>query len=233
MKLSIIIPCYNEEKTLKENTSVVLEYLKSHGYDYEVLLVDDGSKDQTYEVMKSIEGVVALHYDENHGKGYAVNYGLKHASGDYILFMDEDLSTDLKAIDTVMEYASEYDFILGSRHQENSQIITKQPLKRRFMGKVCRVLVNMQFHFKLSDTQCGFKAMNSKMAKQLAARQIVEGFAFDVEYLYFVKLNNLKMKVIPVTWKDNPDTRVGSGSSMTFMKDLRRIKKNKKNYIIG
>ncbi len=232
MKLSVIIPCYNEEKTLKENTAIVLEFLKTHGYDYELLLVDDGSKDNTYEVMQSIEGVMALHYDENHGKGYAVNYGLKHASGDYILFMDEDLSTDLKAIETVMEYASEYDFILGSRHQENSQIITKQPLKRRIMGKVCRILVNMKFGFKLKDTQCGFKAMNKKTADELAARQIIEGFAFDVEYLYFVKLNNLKMKVIPVDWADNRDSKVGSGSSMTFMKDMSRIKKNKKNYII-
>ena len=231
MKLSIIIPCYNEEKSIKANIEKVKTFLSFKKYDYEIIVVDDGSIDHTSEIANSIEGITSLRYGVNQGKGYAVNYGIKHASGDFVLFMDEDLATDLSSIDELMKYADEYDMVIGSRHFEGSKILVKQPLKRRFMGWVCRKLVNMKFHLKLDDTQCGFKGMKIEVARELASRQIIKGFAFDVEYLYFAELNNLSVKTIPVIWKDNRDSRVARGSSMKFIKDMNRIKKNKNNYL--
>ena len=91
MKLSIVIPCYNEAQDIAKNVDTVKEYLDSKGFDYELLLVNDGSKDNTKEVIESIPGVVALSYDKNRGKGGAVKYGIENATGDYVFFMDADL----------------------------------------------------------------------------------------------------------------------------------------------
>ncbi len=233
MKASIIIPCYNEEKDIKRNViEKVLPFLKSSNIDYELILVNDGSKDNTEKEINSIEGVVPVSYTPNRGKGGAVAEGIRRASGDYVLFMDADLSTDLKDIITVNNLIDKYDMVIGSRHDKDSKLPQKQPLIRQFIGWCCRLLVNMKFHFHLKDTQCGFKAIKSDWAKFMVERQIVNDFAFDVEYLYIAKLNGLSIKSIGVTWKDDRGStvRVGS-SSKKFLKDMSKIKKNKKNYI--
>ena len=134
MKLSIIIPCYNESKDIAQNVSIVKDYLNNKGFDYELILVNDGSKDSTKEVIESIPDVVALSYEKNRGKGGAVKYGIENAHGDYVLFMDADLSTDITAIDKIYELAPSYDFIIGSRHAKGSVIKKKQPWTRVFIG---------------------------------------------------------------------------------------------------
>lgn len=231
MKLSVIIPCYNESKDIAEKSKIVFDYLTNLGIDFEIIAVDDGSKDNTKEVIYSLPYLRATSYKENMGKGGAVKSGIELAHGDYILFMDADLSTDLSAIDTMLPFMEEYDFIIGSRHHKESKILVKQPFKRRFIGWCCRRLVNMRFHFHMSDTQCGFKAIRASVAKEMVLHQIIYGFAFDVEYLYIAKLNNIKVKEIPVIWRDDRGSTVKSGSSMAFMKDMTKMKKNKKFYI--
>lgn len=233
MKISIIIPCYNEEKDIKSNVEEkVLPFLKKLPIEYELLLVNDGSKDKTQEVIETIKGAKALGYPVNRGKGGAVKFGIEHSTGDYILFMDADLSTDLIAFDEFVPLLGNYDLIIGSRHLKESKMPVKQPLIRRFVGKSCRIMVNTQYGFKLKDTQCGFKAIKSEIAKFIAEKQIVNGFAFDVEYLYMAKLNNWSIKEIPVVWTNDTSTTVSVfKSSKQFIKDMRRIKKNKKNYL--
>ena len=233
MKISIIIPCYNEEKDIKSNVEEkVLPFLKKLPIEYELLLVNDGSKDKTQEVIETIKGAKALGYPVNRGKGGAVKFGIEHSTGDYILFMDADLSTDLIAFDELVPLLGNYDLIIGSRHLKESKMPVKQPLIRRFVGKSCRIMVNTQYGFKLKDTQCGFKAIKSEIAKFIAEKQIVNGFAFDVEYLYMAKLNNWSIKEIPVVWTNDTSTTVSVfKSSKQFIKDMRRIKKNKKNYL--
>lgn len=233
MKISIIIPCYNEEKDIKNNVEEkVLPFLKKLPIEYELLLVNDGSKDKTQEVIETIKGAKALGYPVNRGKGGAVKFGIEHSTGDYILFMDADLSTDLIAFDELVPLLGNYDLIIGSRHLKESKMPVKQPLIRRFVGKSCRIMVNTQYGFKLKDTQCGFKAIKSEIAKFIAEKQIVNGFAFDVEYLYMAKLNNWSIKEIPVVWTNDTSTTVSVfKSSKQFIKDMRRIKKNKKNYL--
>ena len=161
MKLSIVIPCYNEAKDIASNVEKVKSYLLDKKIDHELLLVNDGSKDNTKEVIESIPDVKALSYEKNRGKGGAVKYGIENATGDYVLFMDADLSTDISAIERVIELAPNYDLIIGSRHAKDSVIKKKQPWTRVFIGWCCRVLVKMLFHTKLKDTQCGFKAMKT------------------------------------------------------------------------
>lgn len=234
MKLSVIIPCYNEAKDIENKTKIVLEKMRSLSLDYEVILVNDGSKDNTKEIISKIEGAISSGYDVNRGKGGAVKQGILDATGDYVLFMDADLSTDLRAIDTLLPHLGKEKFIIGSRHHKESKIPIKQPLKRRFIGWCCRRLVNFKFHFHYSDTQCGFKCIESNFAKKMVEKQIINGFAFDVEYLYIAKLNGIKVVQIPIIWRDDRGSTVSPlRSSLKFFKDMRLIKKNKKNYILN
>ena len=232
MKLSIVVPCYNESKDIAKNSEIIKNYLESIKQDYELILVNDGSKDNTKEVIESISGVKALSYEPNRGKGGAVKYGIENATGDYVLFMDADLSTDLEAIDKFVKLAPNYDMVIGSRHAKDSVIKKKQPALRVFIGWCCRKLVNMKFHFKYKDTQCGFKAMRADIAKKIVSKQVVNNFAFDVEYLYIAKLNNLSIYEMGVIWADDRGSTVSPlKSSIKFFKDLSFIKKHKKTYL--
>ena len=234
MKLSIVVPCYNESKDIAKNSEIIKNYLESIKQDYELILVNDGSKDNTKEVIETIPGVKALSYEPNRGKGGAVKYGIENATGDYVLFMDADLSTDLEAIDRFIKIAPNYDMVIGSRHAKDSVIKKKQPALRVFIGWCCRKLVNMKFHFKYKDTQCGFKAMRTDIAKKIVSKQVVNNFAFDVEYLYIAKLNNLSIYEMGVIWADDRGSTVSPlKSSIKFFKDLSFIKKHKKAYLFN
>lgn len=232
MKLSIIVPCYNEAKDILSKSELILKKMGTLSIDSELILVNDGSKDKTTDVMRFVKGANIISYEPNRGKGGAVKAGIEAATGDYILFMDADLSTDLSAIDTVITHLNEYDLIIGSRHHKESKMPIKQPFSRRFIGWCCRHIVNMAFHFHYSDTQCGFKAIRTSVAKYMASKQIINGFAFDVEYLYIAKLMKYSIKEIPVIWRDDRGSTVSPvKSSIRFFKDIRKIKKNKKNYL--
>ena len=232
MKLSIIIPCYNESKDIAKNVDIVKDYLKENKIDYELIVVNDGSKDNTKEVIESIPDIIPVSYEPNRGKGGAVKEGILNATGDYVLFMDADLSTDISAINQVVEIAPTCDLLIGSRHAKGSVIKKKQPLLRVFIGWCCRLLVNMKFHTHLKDTQCGFKAMRLDVAKRIIEKQLINNFAFDVEYIYIAKLNDLTIKELGITWSDDRESTVSPfKSSIKFFKDLRFIKKNKKNYL--
>ncbi len=235
MKLSIVIPCYNEEKCIKENIEKTVNYLNKvlDKNDYEIIAVSDGSKDDTLKVIESIPGIKGIGYTPNRGKGGAVKYGIEQANGDYVLFMDADLSTALSAIQDVLDNMYKYDVISGSRHHKNSVIVKKQPFTRVFIGWCCRKLVNMKFHFHLTDTQCGFKAFRTSFAKEMVKKQIVNGFAFDVEYLYIAFLNKQSLVEIPVVWSNDEGSTVSPiKSSIRFFKDMRIIKRNKNNYLL-
>ena len=231
MKLSIVIPCYNESKDIASNIEKVKNYLLEKKIEHELIVVNDGSKDNTKEVIESIPNITALSYEKNRGKGGAVKYGIEHASGDVVLFMDADLSTDISAIEKVVELAPSYDFVLGSRHAEGSVIKKKQPWTRVFIGWCCRVLVKMLFHTKFKDTQCGFKAMKTDIAKKIVSKQLVNNFAFDVEYIYIAKLNNLSMCELGITWSDDRGSTVSPiKSSFKFFGDIFFIRRHKKSY---
>lgn len=231
MKLSIIIPCYNEAKELENKVKIVQEKLAKLPIESELLLVNDGSKDNTQEVINSIPNVKHLGYEVNRGKGGAIKEGILNASGDYIAFMDADLSTDLSAFDTLLPLLGKEIFIIGSRHHKDSQIPIRQPAKRRFIGWCCRKLVNSKFRMHYKDTQCGFKCIETALAKKIVEKQIINGFAFDVEYLYIAKLNKVNVIEIPVIWRDDRGSTVSPfKSSVKFFKDMKKIKKNKLNY---
>lgn len=233
-KLSIVIPCYNEGNKIVDNlNNHIIPFLEDKKLTYEIILVNDGSKDNTKEIFQNLKipHVLPSGYDLNRGKGGAVKFGIEQASGDYVVYMDADLSTHLSAFDYLIEEENDIDFFVGSRHLKESVLAKKQGLLRRFIGRSCRVIVNTTFKFRYKDTQCGFKAIKTEYAKKMAEKQIINGFAFDVEYLYIAKLNNLKVKQFPVIWENDEDSKVSAlRSSVIFFKDVFKIKRNNKNY---
>jgi len=238
MKISVLFPTKNQSAKLLANLKeVVIPYFDATGLTYEVLIDASGSNEANLALLqKGIKGfplqVSQIEPTSHLGKGYAVGRLLKAAKGDYSLFMDADLSTDLKAFDEIIPLLGSYDAFFGSRHSKDSIITKKQTALRRLTSVGSRFIIRAMFHLgAIKDTQCGFKAFRNEVGKNIAAHQIIDGFAFDVEYAYILKLNGCSIKEIPVTWENDPDSSVSAiKTSINFMKDLLKIKKNKKNY---
>ena len=237
-KVVIVLPCYNEAKELKEKIDFLKNFLQQLAgqYVFSYIVADDCSEDDTKKVAESIPGIHSVTYPDHLGKGAAVKNGIKYAleklDFDYLLFMDIDLSTELTAVEPALKELEEYPFVLGSRYDKESKILIKQPLSRRMVSKFSRIIIKMMFHLKVKDSQCGFKGMNKETAQFIVDRARVDKFAFDVEYLYILKLNGIKYKSIPVRWNDDRDSRVKViSSSLNFFKDLFKLKRKKKYYV--
>ena len=241
MKLSVIIPDKNQSKTFLPNLrNVFLPYFDSLGITYDVLIVADGSNEEEWNILRNEEfpGHVHLLDDDGlKGKGNAIKKGISSCDSDYVLFFDADNATDIHVFDLFKEDFGKVDAMIASRDVKGSKYAKKQPLMRRITHLGARMVVKMKFHLKgIKDTQCGFKCFRTKVAKVMASKQIITGFAFDVEYLYFLSLNGFKVKEYPCTWTDDAEDSSVKGVSMTsrnFYKDLKRIKKNKINYILN
>lgn len=242
MKITVIFPTKNQTAKLVTN---ILEkgipYYDSLGITYDFIIVSDASDEPNQrameEAMKSMPAQVKLLPYENHpGKGHNVQKGILAATGDYVMFMDADFATDLHAFEKMLPLLSQYDCLIATRHSKEATIVGKQPLTRRVISWISRKLIHLRFHFKgISDTQCGYKLFRTDVAKVIAKRQIIDGFAFDVEYLYFLSLNGFSIHEVPVIWKDDPDSTMHSPlkTSLKFYKDMGRIKRNKKAYLLS
>jgi dolichyl-phosphate beta-glucosyltransferase len=241
MKLSIILPVRNQSaKLLKNLQERILPFFDATGLVYEVLIESDSSDEINEKMLDEAMPKLPLQvkripYEDTRGKGYAVKRAIEASSGDYVLFMDADLSTDLKAFKTIQPELGKYDAFIASRHSKGSQITCKQTLLRRLTSWGSRKLIRLMFHMKgIEDTQCGYKCFRRNVALSMAAHQIVTGFAFDVEYVYFLYVNGFKIKTVPVSWANDPDSTVNAfKASKAFYKDLRRIKKNRKHYLLS
>ena len=237
--LSIIIPCYNEGNKLIENVKQVIDFMNinTNISNYEILIVNDGSKDNTYEVGANLEKkysvVRNIGYMVNRGKGGAVKEGIYLSRGKWVVFMDADLSTNLKAINDVLANRDKYDVIIGSRRHNDTNLVKPQKFSRRLIGKTCSVLTNLIVPLHISDTQCGFKAFKGDLARKFIEKQQLNGFAFDVELLYIAKLNNYTIGEFGVEWENDEDSRVSVfNSSVSFFIDLFKIRKNKRKYLL-
>ena len=241
MKISIVIPCKNQTETCFENIEKIgLPYFESLGLDFEFLVVLDGSDDKNVSLAEMLiekfdEHVKILPYEKKFGKGHNVKHGFLEADGDYVLFMDADFATDLHIMEDILPHIGEHDGFIASRRCKGAKIATKQTLKRRFVSWVSRIMIRTRFHLGYSETQCGFKLFRKDLAKTLAKHQIIDGFAFDVEYLYFCHLNGFDIKEVPCVWNDGEKSTINNATkaSMDFIGDMKRIKKNKKNYILS
>ena len=200
IKLSLILPAYNEEDSIKEVLGRVCSVVKETGLSYEVIVVDDGSVDETRsQALDFASGnsyVKVIGYCRNVGKGYAIKTGVSYASGDVAIFMDSDLEVDPMRISQYVQALNYGDLIIASRWLPDSHV--KMPLMRRFLSHGFNMLVKLLIGLRVRDTQSGLKAARREALKRIFSKVTVRRYAFDVELLAVAKLYGLRIVELPV-----------------------------------
>lgn len=224
--LSVIIPAYKEGKRIGENLLEIEKYLSNKDYTYEVLVVVDGSPDDTAEIARShgdrVKNLRVIANKENHGKGFAVRQGLLEAKGEYRLFLDADGSTSITHLDTFLpEFEKGFDVVIGSRDIAGAYIQVHQPKYREIMGDggnwLIRIVLGL---WSYPDTQCGFKMLSAKAAEAVASRMVVDRFGFDFELIILAKKLGFKIKQMPVRWLNEEGSTVGLTGPNGFIQVL-------------
>lgn len=231
-KLSIIIPAYNEEHRITGTLESLNQYLQKQPYDYEILVVVDGAKDKTAEVVSEVSSKIAnlrlIANTENHGKGFVVKQGMLEATGDARLFMDADNSTSIDQVEAMLKHlAAGYDIVIGSIEVEGAQINEKAQWYRRFLGHWSKYLIRIVAGlWNIHDTQRGFKLFTEKAAKEVFSKATIERFGFDIEILAIANHKGLKIKEVPVVWNNAGESTVTFGSYFKVLMDLFRVRLN-------
>lgn len=232
MHFSIIIPAYNEEERLKESLDKIHSYLNAKFFKYEVIVVNDGSTDNTKQSALSSSlyqtGKLKLLTNiQNKGKGFSVKKGILESKGNFVLFSDADLSTPIEEVEKLFKYVnSGYDIAIGSRSIKGADIRVHQPVYRELMGRFFNLIVKTVALKGIVDTQCGFKLFKSEVAKEIASRMQINGFSFDVEMLYLGKKIGYSVKEVPIVWINSPASRVEVfKDSLKMFSDVLSIKR--------
>lgn len=223
----MIIPAYNEEKRIKKTLEKILLYLEKLKYNYEIIVVNDGSTDKTKEVVLSLKNkkIKILDNPKNKGKGYSVKQGFLAATKQWVLFTDADLSTPIEELETCFRYGDSAQVIIGSRNLPMSQIVVKQPWLRSTFGKIFPLFVRILLLPHIQDSQCGFKLFHHDVAKAIAEKQQLDGFCFDAEQLFLAKKRGNKIKEVPISWYNDERSKISIISdSLQMFVDLFRIR---------
>ena len=231
--LSVIIPAYNEEMRLPKTLEEIDKYLKKQNYDYEIMVVNDGSKDKTVEVAKSlipkIKNLKVTGYEKNRGKGYAVRFGMIEAKGDFRLFTDADNSTSIDHLEKIWpEFKKGFDIIIGSRDIKGAVLDPPQPwIRKLILGEGFRLYRKIILGlWGIEDTQCGFKCFTKKATEKIFPKCRIDRFAFDPEILVIAKKLGSEIKEIPVYWKNDPESKVKFKSIFKMALDVIKIRLN-------
>jgi dolichyl-phosphate beta-glucosyltransferase len=233
--LSIVVPAYNEAGRLPRTLEATARYFDRRGDTYEVLVVDDGSSDDTCGVARAWAGsranVRVLRYDDNRGKGHAVRHGVLQASGDRVLFMDADLATPIEEIEKLeAALTGGASIAIGSRPLRESRLLVRQPWYREMAGRGFNKVVQLVATPGIHDTQCGFKLFTREAAYAVFSRCVLPGFSFDVEALFLARRLGYPVAEIPVRWAHQEGSAAFSSqtafltSGMRMLRDLFRIR---------
>lgn len=232
MFLSIIIPSYNEEKRISKTLFNMDKYLRNQEYDYEIIVISDGSKDRTAEVVKSlfskIKNLKLIDNKENHGKGFVVRQAMLEAKGEIRLFTDADNSTSIDQVEKIIPYFKQgYDIVIGSRDIKGAVLNPPQPVYRRILGNVFNLFTQIVIGlWGIWDTQCGFKALSEKATINILPKCKIDRFAFDPEILKIGRRMGYKIKEAPVVWVNDLASTVGMKSMIKMAIDLLKIRWN-------
>ena len=232
-RLSIVIPVYNEELRLKKNVVATIGYLERRHYDYEVVIVNDGSTDATNEIigelMRLFKTIRLIDYAPNRGKGYAVKLGMLEGKGEYIFFIDADGSTPIETLEELLPYLQKgkADIVIGSRNMQESKREVTQPYYRRLLGKVGTYLIRRLVLPDVEDSQCGFKGFTNKAAHDIFSLTTIRRWGFDFEVLVLGQERGYQIKEVPVRWLDSTGSRLRPirGAISTFI-ELLQVKRN-------
>lgn len=234
MDLSIVIPAYDESRKIERDIKEASGFLTSHHLKGEIIVVDDGSKDNTSETAKKVivpsnVKLQIIHSNQHHGKGYAVRKGIEHTSGEYVMFADsgccvpyEDTMRGLYLIKS-----GTCDITHGSRKISGCHIERPQGIYRRICSKIFHwfVVHDMKIPAEFTDTQCGFKIYKGDIARNLYKKCQTDGFVFDIEIIMLAQKDGCKIMEFPINWTCDPDTRLSpSRSSWRILTDLLKIR---------
>lgn len=233
IRLSVIIPAYNEERRISKTILDIDKYLSKQKYTYEIVVLDDGSKDRTKFVVEKFQDVVKnlriISDSKNHGKGYVVRRGLLEAKGDFRVFTDADNSTAIDHVEKMWPFVDQgYEVIIGSRDVKGAVIAVPQVWYRRvLLGNTFNLLVQAICGlWGIWDTQCGFKGLTKKAVEDIMPGCKIDRWAFDPEILVLAKKKGYKIKEIPVTWINDPESKVKLKSTIKMLLDVLKIRWN-------
>ena len=212
-RYSVIIPAYNESARLGATLDRVLRHVSEQGWDAEVIVVNDGSRDDTAEmVLARARAYPALRLVENpgnRGKGYSVRNGMLKAQGEIRLFTDADLSSPIEEANKLFSaIEAGADVAIGSRWLQPDTQAQRQSVLRQFYGRTFNLILRLLLGLRFKDTQCGFKAFSRSSAQKLFSMQTIEGWGFDAELLFLADRSALNVKEVPVVWSDAEGTRI-------------------------
>lgn len=239
IEYSIVIPAFNEKARIKATLDEVIHCVETHGWSAEVIVVDDGSTDNTAAIVQSISSqhpfVHLLANVTNRGKGFSVRNGMLHASGDIILFTDADLSSPMDEADRLFTAIREgADVAIGSRWLASSRQTIRQPLYRRFFGRCFNLVTRMIMRLPFADTQCGFKAFTRRTAQTIFQLQRIERWGFDPEILFIALKRGFVVREVPVTWGHDERTRISYlKDGLQMLKELLFVRWNALTGVYG
>lgn len=231
MYLSVIIPAYNEEKRISTTLLAVDAFLSRQNYQFEILVVSDGSKDKTTEMVNGLKGQIKnlklIDEKINHGKGWAVRRGMLEALGEYRLFMDADNSTTIDQLNNFLPYLNQgYEVIIGSRRMAGAVIAVKQPWIRDFLGGIFRLIVHALVPLTVTDSQAGFKVFSRQATEIIFKKQTIFRWAFDVEILVIAQLSSFKIKEVPIYWINDTESHVKLSGMVKMLLEVCQIRLN-------
>lgn len=227
--LSIIIPAHNEEKRLPQTLEQVFAFLKSQTYSAEVLVVENGSNDRTFEVAEAYcrdHPALRVIREEQPGKGRAVQRGMLEARGEHRFMCDADLSMSIEQLNHFLPPAAQADIVIASREARGA-VRVHEPLYRHLGGRLINLTIRLLILPGLNDTQCGFKCFTASAAEKVFARQTLPGWSFDIETLYIARRLGLTIREAPIRWRFDADTKLSAvQDALRMIRDIFRIHAN-------
>lgn len=211
--VSLIIPAFNEEARIRKSLERILSFLQSQPYSFEIIIVDDGSKDRTVELVRGLtgddSGVRIYQQRRNLGKGEAVKQGMLLGNGNYLFFSDADLSVPIEMLSLFLScLEKDCDIAIGTRQKAGAVIEVHQPFFRELLGKTYTTLSRWIMGLRISDFTCGFKGFRRKAALDLFSCQRLKNWSFDAEILYLGHVKGYRLREIPVRWRNDHATKV-------------------------
>jgi dolichyl-phosphate beta-glucosyltransferase len=228
--LSIVIPAYNEANRLPQTLTKVLSFLEEQSYKSEVIVVENGSEDDTLEVARAFEKKspkLRVLHENKRGKGNAVRSGMLIARGEYKFMADADLSMPIEEIHRFLPpVLSDYDVAIGSREAEGA-VRYDEPAYRHAGGRLINLSIRLLALPGLQDTQCGFKCFRNPAAEDLFRNQTMTGWSFDIELLYIARLRGYRIIEVPIPWYFTPESKVQPvKDALRMIRDLLKIRQN-------